>query len=61
MIKTAPPGGKARHVFGQTAIKSSRNERTALVPVVASAVGIVRESAGLVCNIAALGLGSVPN
>ena len=59
MIRTAPPGGKVRHVFGQAAIKSSRNDHTALAPVVANALGIVHESAGLVCNIAALGIALV--
>jgi hypothetical protein len=59
MIRTGSPGGKAPRVFGPAAIKSSRKDHTGLEPIIGSAVGIVRESAGLVCNIAALGLALV--
>jgi hypothetical protein len=59
MIRTASPGGKAPRVVGPAAIKSTGNSRTGLEPIIGSAVGIARESAGLVCNIAALGIALV--
>jgi len=40
-------------------IYSHRHEAGMLGPVIRSAVGVVRESAGLVCNVAELGLSLV--
>jgi hypothetical protein len=40
-------------------IYSRRHDAGMLAPVIRSAVGVVRESAGLVCNVAELGLSLV--